>query len=120
MKMFFNIFLCLSIITSSLLLVGCDNNNNDTMIKEAVELITEYWEELYAEDDIGDGYFEIKNTRVIYIKENDIEQFKDKKYIIEFIIYTDYMGTAPYYSNVGMYSNVVVNGSCRSCNRSLS
>ena len=108
MKLFFKMFLCLSIIISSVLSVGC-NNNNDAMIKDAVELITEYWEEQYSEDDIGDWYFEIKNTRVIHIKENDIEQFKDVEYIIEFDIYTDWFGTAPYYSNVFINSDVVIN-----------
>jgi len=93
---------------STLFLTGC-RHKNEEMIEEAIELLAEHWDEIYVEDDLGDGYFEIKNTRVIHIKENDIEQFKNAKYIIEFDLYTDYMGTAPYYSNVGMYSNVVVN-----------
>lgn len=117
MKRFSVLFICM-LIMFSLLLTGCKDENS-IIIEDARGTIEDYWRNLYEEDDIGNGYFEIKNTRVIYIKENDIEQFKDVKYIIEFDIYTDYFGTAPYYSNVHMYNNVAVNkdGSMSVCSR---
>ena len=57
---------------------------------------------------MGDRYFEIKNTRVLTIKENDSEQFSNIAYIIEFEIYTDIMGTAPYYYDWNYNDTVVV------------
>lgn len=54
------------------------------------------------------GYFEIKNTRVIEIGDTDIELFKDIDYIVEFVLFTDYFGSAPYYSSIGISDTVVV------------
>ena len=79
------------------------------IITEATAQLMEYWKQSYKETDVEtDGYFEIKNTRVITIKENEIELFKDVAYIIEYELYTDYMGSAPYYANCGVNNNVVV------------
>ena len=93
-------------------LSACSSNKND-MISKAVNELKNHWKETYEEmyDRINietDRYFEIKNTRVISIKENDTDVFKDIDYIIEFVLYTDRYGSAPYYPNVGMYDNVVV------------
>ena len=80
------------------------------IVTEATEQLKEYWTQEYknAEMDNTDGYFEIKNTRVITIKENEIELFCDVAYIINFELYTDYFGSAPYYENAGIYDDVVV------------
>lgn len=78
----------------------------DSVIKEAIDALKDEWKNQY-EEHCGDGYFEIKNTRVIEIKDNDISVFKDVKYIVEFILFTDYYGSAPYYSEA-VVSNVAV------------
>ena len=79
------------------------------IVTEATLQLMEYWKQSYKESGVEtDGYFEIKNTRVITIKENEIELFKDVAYIIEYELYTDYMGCAPYYENFGANDNVVV------------
>ena len=82
------------------------------MVTEATEQLKKYWEQEFLEtkynDYNTDGYFEIKNTRVITMKDNDIELFQDVAYIIEYELFTDYMGSAPYYENIGIYNNVVV------------
>ena len=79
------------------------------IVTEATLQLMEYWKQSYKESGVEtDGYFEIKNTRVITIKENEIELFKDVAYIIEYELYTDYMGSAPYYENCDIYNNVVV------------
>lgn len=79
------------------------------IVTEATVQLMEYWKQFYKESDVEtDGYFEIKNTRVITIKENEIALFKDVTYIIEYELYTDYMGSAPYYENCGANNNVVV------------
>ena len=81
-------------------------NAYDSVIKEAIDVVKDEWKNQY-EEHCGDGYFEIKNTRVIEIKDNDISVFKDVKYIVEFILFTDYYGSAPYYSEA-VVSNVAV------------
>ena len=96
-------------------LAACSKKpKHDAMIKEAIVELKDYWEGLYDEtEDKGmetDRYFEIKNTRVVSLKANDIEwlDLKDIAYIVEFEIYTDYFGSAPYYSNPYTDNNVVV------------
>ncbi len=106
----------LAIILSLILLLSltaCGGSEHDEMIKEAIEELEEEWEDIYEETKESsnhktDGHFEIKNTRVITIKENDIEEFKDVDYVIEFVLFTDYFGSAPYYSSVGLSDNVIV------------
>lgn len=79
------------------------------IITEATAQLMEYWKQSYKESNVeADGYFEIKNARVITIKENEIELFKDVAYIIEYELYSDYMGSAPYYENCGINNNIVV------------
>lgn len=55
----------------------------------------------------GDGYFSVRSTRVIYIRQ-DIDQnedsvayqiFGDTVCLVEFVLYSDYLGSAPYYAN---------------------
>ena len=85
------------------------NLKHHEIVTDATQQLKQYWKQHYKEDDIEtDGYFEIKNTRIITIKENKIELFKDVDYIIEYELYTDYMGSAPYYENCGVNNNVVV------------
>ncbi len=87
-----------------------ENLKHHEIVTEATEQLKKYWKKEYQDTkyDNTDGYFEIKNTRVITIKDNDIELFQDVAYIIEYELYTDYMGSAPYYENCGVYNNVVV------------
>lgn len=101
----------ISIILLVLMLVGlsaCSNNKND-MVSKAIDELKNHWEEMYDEANVDtDRHFEIKNTRVINIKENDTDEFKNIDYIIEFVLYTDYFGSAPYYQIVGIDDTVVV------------
>lgn len=94
-------------IVLSFALTSCISDKND-MIVEATVYLEKYWKDIYEYDGIGDGYFEIKNTRVIYMKENATEQFKDVRCVIEFELYTDFFGSSPYYSNASLYNNVIV------------
>ena len=90
-------------------LSGCAKNNHKKMIKEAVKEVKAQWEELYEKsEEKPDGYFEIKNTRFITLKENNERTLKDLDYIIEFEIYEDSKGSAPYYLHAGTYNCVVV------------
>ena len=82
---------------------------HDSVITKAIAELKDCWEDIYEESKVAtDGHFEIKNTRIITLKSNDIELFDNVKYIIEFELYTDYFGSAPYYEDVGTYDTVVV------------
>ena len=105
----FSLFLILCLVSCSG--SSFDYNNDptssyDAVINKSITALKSEWKGIYNE--FGrDGYFEIKNTRVIEIKDNDISAFKDVKYIVEFILFTDYYGSAPYYSEA-VVSNVAV------------
>lgn len=84
-------------------------SEHHAMITKAVAAVKDHWRSLYETDGPGtDGHFEIKNTRVITVKKNEIKLFQNVAYIIEFVIYTDWFGSAPYYENVGRDDTVVV------------
>lgn len=79
------------------------------LITDAILIMKVHWATLYSSSRVEtDRYFEIKNTRVITIKENDIEFLRDIAYIVEFEIYSDYFGSAPYYTDIGTHDTVVV------------
>ncbi len=84
-----------------------------TTAKKAV--ITE-WKKLLESNKIkNDGYIEIVSTRVIKLAKNKNDYFKNVDYVVEFILRSDYYGSAPYYFNVNMYDNVVFykDGTCK-------
>jgi len=80
----------------------------DKDVLRAIDLIKENWVQIYDEDSKTDGYFEIKNTRIINIKDNNVDMFKNVDRIVEFEIYSDYFGSAPYYSDVGINDSVTI------------
>ena len=105
MKKLYSLLLVLCLIFS---LSACGTDKND-IVSKAVSVLENHWEDLYEDSKVEtDGHFEIKNTRVVNIKENNTEEFKNIDYIVEFILYTDYLGSAPYYENVGIDDTVVV------------
>ena len=107
MKKFYSLLLVLCLIFS---LSACSNDNSQKeLVDDAIKELKSTWKDIYDEPNVKtDGHFEIKNTRVIEIMKNDIEEFEDVDYIIEFVLYTDYFGAAPYYSYVGMSDSVIV------------
>ena len=107
MKKFFSLLLVICLVFS---LSSCGNDNSQKeLVDDAIKELKSTWENIYDNSKIKtDGYFAIKNTRVISIKENNTEEFENIDYIVEFVLYTDYSGSAPYYKNVGIYDTVVV------------
>ena len=83
--------------------------------KSAVEY---QWQSLYAEGRVGNGssdrHLEIRDTRVITIAPNDIKFWDGITCVVEFSLYSNYFGSAPYYSNAMSYDSVVfyADGSC--------
>jgi len=90
------------------------NGDADRIVTRAVDALKQQWKEIYSDDMyIGcEGYLEIKNARIIYINDEieagiAEEMFGNVDYIVEFIIYSDYFASAPYYMNIGLYDTVV-------------
>lgn len=83
---------------------------NDDFMLPAIEAIKAEWMELYeASGNMSTTkHLEIRDSRIIHIKENDTELFRNADYVVEFVLFTDYFGSAPYYSNAGMYDSVLV------------
>lgn len=96
----------------------------ENIVAESVEIIKQYWrennygEDGYVQSDESRGYLEIINTRIVYIREElDVEEgiediaestFGDVYCVVEFVMLSDYLGTAPYYYNTGRDNCVVV------------
>lgn len=90
-----------------------ENKPEDDAMEElaeaAIELLKLEWKDIYSSDFLeSDCYFEIKNTRVIEINETNDKILKNVDYIVEFVLYTDYFGSAPYYCSTGLSDSVVV------------
>lgn len=77
----------------------------DEYINTAITKVKQMWQIQYSSND-GE-HLEIKNTRIISIKSNQIEEFKDIKYIVEFVLFTEYYHVAPYYYDESIYDAVV-------------
>lgn len=77
---------------------------------KAVELLKDQWTSVYHNESypIDDGYLEIKNTRVITVKENGNEYFKDIDKIVDFMLLDHYLNMEPsFYSDSGMNHTVI-------------
>ena len=85
------------------------NKASDERVAEAIEIISEHWEEVYQNHSLNDEdkYLEITNTKLINIKPNNDMNFKDVKYIVEFSLESNYYDSAPYYSNIGSRDSFV-------------
>lgn len=123
MKRIFSLFLVLMLSCS--FLAGCQQkepsptdkggeiNISQTereKIEKAIELLVDEWEVLAVEDENNNGYLEIKNTRIIHPDSNDIANtlgVDNIEYIVEFIIFTDFYGAAPYYHETQHQNNVI-------------
>ena len=89
----------------------------DETVVAAVETLEKYWIEFYKQEQYEgeDGYFEIKNTRKIEIKDTvtgadaDVaaEMFGDVDYIVEFVLYTEYYPQS-YVSQAPLSDRVIV------------
>lgn len=89
----------------------------DAAMVAAVETLEAYWTELYTQEQYEgeDGYFEIKNTRKIQIKDTitgadaelAAETFGNVDYIVEFVVYAEYYPQA-YVSQAPLSDRVIV------------
>ena len=90
------------------------SEKNVQNVLKAISLVNQKWEETYKDYDKDnfyeserdakpDGTVDIFHTRIINIKENSEELFKNVESVVEFDIFSDFYASAPYYVN--MYHN---------------
>lgn len=117
MKKFLTWMLMLMLLIPSAL---CENEQNE-MIEAAIETLKEYWRaEVYSfAPEESAGYLEIKNVRVVKIADapeagiENAQEYADEIFgeidcVVEFILYSDTLGMAPYYQNAGAWDCVAV------------
>lgn len=110
MKKYCMILLMVLGLTVMLTACGGKKKADSPEVMEGIDVLTEKWAEIYSDDRYeGDKHLEIRNTRVVQINpDTTVTEFQDVDYIVEFILFTDYFGSGPYYENVGVYDSVVV------------
>lgn len=95
-----------------LILTACGSKKKaeSPEVQKGIDALTEKWEEIYSDGRYeGDKHLEIRNTRVVQVNpDTAVAEFQDVDYIVEFILFTDYFGSGPYYENVGVYDSVMV------------
>lgn len=116
MKKYLSVLLFLIIVSLSACGTAEDMNGNEiskqdsSYINKAVSVVNKQWKEVYSKNSgtiKSDKTVEIINTRIIHIKENSTEEFKDVEAVVEFDILSDYYGSAPYYMNIQQNNSVV-------------
>ena len=94
------------------------DKSEPALIETAINALKSTWLEKAYNVSISDhGYLEIVHARITYIKEhtdrewaqqNASDLFSDVYCIVEFVLLSDYYGSAPYYMDVNLYNNVVI------------
>ena len=87
----------------------------DKNVELAISALTRQWRDLYKENKAGDGHLEIVHTRVVKIDPSADSEFFSKldkgnliEYMVEFTLYSDYFGSAPYYHNANTCDTVII------------
>lgn len=106
------LILCLSVVILGGACKPSNEKQYDELVNNSISEIKSFWGNKYNETDVTNRKNDIfiVNTRLIIIDKNtDIEEFRNIEYIIEFTIYSDYLGTdGKYYRNIGRCDSVAV------------
>lgn len=112
------IFAVILLVAMVLTLAACGKKDpaaagkHQDVITKAVTEVKKSWQKSYDEDAANgaktERYFQIVNTRVVTLQGNAGGEFQNVGYVVEFDIYSDYFGTAPYYQNAKVNNNVLV------------
>ncbi|MCH5188170.1 MAG: hypothetical protein J1F63_07175 [Oscillospiraceae bacterium] len=107
----------------TLVIMGCSSNKNDSQadigsdkrVTDAIETVSEFWNNYYDKNEFENKYLKIINTRIVNIKNNFPDEvirgdlIEDIDYIVEFELLSCYpYGATPYYINTGTDNCVVV------------
>lgn len=83
------------------------SKEHDAQVHTALEEIQKHWKSVYDSSPDTEPYLEVKNTRLIFLKEDADEFLENADFIVEFILFSNYMNSAPYYENAGIHDSVV-------------
>ena len=75
-------------------------NQYDARVQSAIEALKLEWVEKYAQYIDADVHLEIKNTRIVFIKDDAHEvheMFENVDYIVEFVLFSDLFGNPQYF-----------------------
>jgi len=126
---YIRILICILLFVFLFSFPGCDKNNpenetseSENSYSEEVEMAIAALKETWSEDFSFSNekpYLEIKNTRIIFIKEDTIDDFSQINYIVEFVLFSNYFGSEPYYENIGVNDSIAVynDGSIEVCKK---
>ena len=93
-------------------LPSSNNTKYDGLMNSAISVLKKGWEDLYNERPLENRENKIKivNSRIVKIKDDtNINEFKNIDKIIEFDIYSDYVGNQGIYLyNSGLCNNVII------------
>ena len=81
---------------------------DEQYVSTAIKKVQDAWKQEYQNLTVDtDKTVNIINTRIIKIKDNDHKFFHDVEAVVEFDIFSDYYGSAPYYINGQKNDSVV-------------
>ena len=104
------ITLLIAMLMLTVALSSCGGTPGREYVKEveaAIAAVKDEWRG-YNRDLGFEPYLEIKNTRIVFVEEDAGEHFDNYDYVVEFVLFTNYYGSAPYYDNIGLNDSVVV------------
>ena len=95
-----------------------ENTEYDALVKEALGSLRKAWKDMAREDKyMNTPHVNVRDTRIIKISENpvrkdtaeekEVEELRDVEYIIEFLLYSNYISDT-YPLNVGICDSVTV------------
>lgn len=113
MKRVLTVLVCMACVFG---LCACSAEKKDKRVEDAIELLCDYYEDYYDEQDIDDKYLKITNTRVVTLEDEFSGELAEKaeemlgevSYIVEFQLYTNYYNSSSYYFEYGPCVSVVV------------
>ena len=84
------------------------SEETDALVRQAIHHLKAAWRQEYSrlEPGYADGYMEIIHTRVITVAPNDLDFWRDITCVVEFQLFSDFLGGAPYYANTGIDDTV--------------
>lgn len=82
----------------------------DALVTLALQAMKDKWEnDYYADFAPEEKYLEVKNTRLFVIKDGQGEPyFEDAAYVVEFVLFSNLMRSAPLYLDLNTGDSVVI------------
>ena len=101
LKKALTLILAFSMLLSVMLFTTSCSSGKDADVINAVRSMEDHYHDTFKDRDLPtSGYLRILNTRKITVKDNAPDRLADVRCVVEFVIYVDFYGMAPYYTNL--------------------